>query len=184
MKRKTAREILAESFRELAQNKPIDKITVRDITANCGYSQATFYRQFQDKYDLIAWDYAQGVSEIMGKIGRDGYTWKQTLIEGAQVFQENREYLTNLLQHTEGHDSFIRYMSEINYEALKQHVQKVSEAKELTETIIMLIRLYCLGTVSLACEWVLGRYQASSTELYEVFVNSLPQPLHAYLLRE
>ena len=58
MKRKTAREILADSFRELAETRSVDKITVRDITDNCGYSTATFYRQFKDKYDLIAWQYA------------------------------------------------------------------------------------------------------------------------------
>ena len=55
MKRKTAKEILAESFRELAEKKSIDRITVKDIAQNCGYSSATFYRQFKDKYDLIAW---------------------------------------------------------------------------------------------------------------------------------
>ena len=31
MKRKTTKEILAESFRELAQTKNIDKITIQDI---------------------------------------------------------------------------------------------------------------------------------------------------------
>ena len=46
MKRKTSKEILAESFREVAEKKNIDKITVKDITDNCGYSPATFYRQF------------------------------------------------------------------------------------------------------------------------------------------
>ena len=65
MKRKTAKEILAESFRELAKSKNIDKITIKDITDNCGYSPATFYRQFRDKYDLIAWEYTRGVAAIM-----------------------------------------------------------------------------------------------------------------------
>ena len=37
MKRKTVKEILAESFREVAETKPIDKITIRDIVDNCGY---------------------------------------------------------------------------------------------------------------------------------------------------
>ncbi|MBQ8973356.1 MAG: TetR/AcrR family transcriptional regulator, partial [Clostridia bacterium] len=55
MKRKTAKDILADSFREIAQNKPVDKITIREIAQNCGYSSATFYRQFKDKYDLIVW---------------------------------------------------------------------------------------------------------------------------------
>ena len=42
MKRKTAREILADPFHELAENRQIDKITVREIAANCSYSTATF----------------------------------------------------------------------------------------------------------------------------------------------
>ena len=41
MKRKTAKEILAESFRELAETVPIDKITIKDIVYNCDYSPAT-----------------------------------------------------------------------------------------------------------------------------------------------
>ena len=41
MQRKTAKQILAESFREVAQTQSIDKITVRNITENCGYSGAT-----------------------------------------------------------------------------------------------------------------------------------------------
>lgn len=56
MKRKTAKEVLAESFQALAAGK--------DITDNCGYSPATFYRQFKDKYDLIAWNYARQTAAI------------------------------------------------------------------------------------------------------------------------
>ena len=34
---------------------------------------------------------------------------------------DDREYLVNLLQHTAGHDSFVRYMTEINFDVLKKH---------------------------------------------------------------
>ncbi|MBQ3273942.1 MAG: helix-turn-helix transcriptional regulator, partial [Christensenellaceae bacterium] len=59
MKRQTAKDILVASFRELAEKRTIDKITIKEITVNCGYSPATFYRHFNDKYDLIAWDYTR-----------------------------------------------------------------------------------------------------------------------------
>ena len=49
MKRKTAKEILTASFQELAAGKSIDKITIQEIVDNCGYSPATFYRNFKDK---------------------------------------------------------------------------------------------------------------------------------------
>jgi tRNA1Val (adenine37-N6)-methyltransferase len=53
MKRKTTKEILADSFLELAAEKRIDKITIAEITSNCSMSQPTFYNHFKDKYDLI-----------------------------------------------------------------------------------------------------------------------------------
>ena len=55
MKLKTTKEVLVESFMELSQKKDVDKITIKEIVGNCGLSPATFYRQFSDKYDLIAW---------------------------------------------------------------------------------------------------------------------------------
>ena len=81
MKRKTAKEILAESFRELAEKKKVDKITVRDIAENCGYSTTTFYRHFKDKYDLIVWEHTQYVSEIMDRVG-GGDSFASGLIYG------------------------------------------------------------------------------------------------------
>ena len=175
MKRKTAREILADSFRELAETRSVDKITVRDITDNCGYSTAPFYRQFKDKYDLIAWQYAQ-------RIGVDGCRWEQVLPDAAAWINTDREYLANLLLHTSGHDSFIRYMAEINCEVLKKHILRVTGLESLDRETDMYVRTYCLGTASLTSEGILGRYSVGPEELAAVYKNALPPPLHAYLL--
>lgn len=182
MHRKTAKEILADSFRELAQEKPIDKITVKDIADNCRYSQATFYRQFKDKYDLIAWDHAQHVGKIMARIGTEKYDWRQTVMDAALSFQAMKRYLANLFRHTSGHDSFARHMTEIHYNALKQYILKNSEEKSMDEMTDMYVRVYVLGTVSLTCEWILGKCKATPEELALVYEKSLPLPLHAYLM--
>jgi AcrR family transcriptional regulator len=182
MKRKTAEEILAESFREIAENKPVDKITVPDIVENCGYSKTTFYRLFKDKYDLMAWDYAKRVREIMAKTGKDDYEWKTTLLEGALLFHGQRDYLKNLLLHTNGYESFLRYMKQLHFESLSKCVLDASGMKELDVKSEMYVRTYCQGTVELSCDWIMGLYDVTPEELAEVFENCLPQPLHQYLL--
>ena len=106
MKRKTAKEILAESFKELAQTKKSDKITVKDITENCGYSSATFYRQFKDKYDLIAWSYTQDIRSIVDKLEYTEGSRKKVLTEVAKYFDRQRDYISNLLLHTNGYDVY------------------------------------------------------------------------------
>ena len=177
MKRKTTKEILAESFRELAESKSIDKITVQEIVDNCEYSTATFYRHFKDKYDLIAWDYARKAEEIMAQLMTDDTRWNQTLMDWAEFFQTEKEYLANLFLHTSGHDSFIQYMTEVHYRAFTKHLLVISKQKELDEKTSLLARTYCLGTVYLSCEWITGKYDVTPDELAEIYGNALPQPL-------
>ena len=181
MKRKTARDIPAESFRELAAGKNVEKITVKEITGNCGYSPATFYRQFRDKYDLIAWDYSQSVSQIMSRLYEENLPWSRSLKDGAEYFYEQRDYLKNLFVHTSGIDSFIYNMIEINFRHLRAHVLRAAGEKELDEITEMCIRHYCMGTVSLTCEWVMGKYALNADELAEVFEKSVPVSLQKYL---
>ena len=181
MKRKTAKEIFAESFQELAKTKPIDKITVKDIAENCGYSVATFYRQYRDKYDLIAWDYTRQLEVFMAPNGTEEHSWRQVLADVAAYFDEQRAYLANLLLHTSGLDSFIAYMREINFGSMKRAVLRGSGMKALDEQTEMLIRAYVLGTVQLSCEWILGRYKADQLALATVYDQALPVSLRHYI---
>lgn len=181
MKRKTAKELLTDSFRELAAEKSIDKITVRDVVDNCGYSTATFYRHFRDKYDLIAWDYIREIEKILERVGIGRDSWKQALADAADFYESHRAYLQNLLLHTSGYDSFLRYMNEINHDSLKKRILLVSGLEEVDVKTEMLIRGYCLGTVNLTCEWILGKYNVNREELVEIYEKLLPEPLLEYL---
>ena len=180
MKRKMAKELLAESFRELAQSREIDRITVQDIAKNCGYSIATFYRQFKGKYDLIAWDYARDVQKLLVQEDGTPKDWRQSLSDAVDYYDEQRKYLANLLTNTSGYDSFIRYMTEIHFSALMNRIRAASDPDEPEQRNQMLVRLYAYGTVMLTCEWILGKYSVSRQTLTEVYAASLPEPLHGF----
>ena len=49
------KQALEASLKRMMLKKPLDKITIRDITEDCGISRMTFYYHFQDIYDLIDW---------------------------------------------------------------------------------------------------------------------------------
>ncbi|MBR1633494.1 MAG: TetR/AcrR family transcriptional regulator C-terminal domain-containing protein [Lachnospiraceae bacterium] len=181
MKRKTTKDILADSFRELAEHKTIDKISVKEIVQNCEYSTATFYRHFKDKYDLIVWDYTQSHRAIMDRLQEDGYRWRRTLLDSAAYFEEHKEYLTNLLLHTNGYDSFVRNMTEIHYDSFRRWLLQSAGVDTLDVKTRMYMRLYCHGAIGLTSEWILGKYEASPEELAEIYEKSLPSPLRQYI---
>lgn len=53
VKRLSTEELILESFRELASERPVDDISVQDIVDNCGLSKRSFYNYFQGKDDLL-----------------------------------------------------------------------------------------------------------------------------------
>ena len=46
---------LVASLKRLLGQKPLAKITISDITEDCGINRMTFYYHFKDIFDLIEW---------------------------------------------------------------------------------------------------------------------------------
>ena len=59
---------------------PVDAITVRQITENCGLTRQTFYRNFMDKFDLINWYFDKLLIKSFEYMGQG-----KTVQEGLQL---------------------------------------------------------------------------------------------------
>ena len=182
MKRKTSREILVDSFHELAEKKPVNKITIHEIARNCGYSPATFYRQFSDKYDLMVWDYINSCSEIMNQVEENKQSWEETVAQCCRYFYNQRQYVQNLLKNTEGQEAFFNYMTEANAKLLTKIVYENKKGPEKPGDLPLLIRTYCYGMTQALCEWLTGRNACTVEEMESLFVRALPEPLVPYLI--
>lgn len=51
----TTKKMLAQALAELLKTKPLNKITISDITGKCGVNRMTFYYHFKDIYELVDW---------------------------------------------------------------------------------------------------------------------------------
>ena len=82
---KTKKKI-ASSMMDLLKKKPIDKITITDITVNCDMSRQLFYRYFVDKYDLINWMYEEDCGSVIytGEEKWNEKTYKNNKIHKSQ----------------------------------------------------------------------------------------------------
>lgn len=179
MKRKTAKEILAESFKELAVTRDVEKITIKDITDNCGYSSATFYRQFKNKYDLIAWDYSEQVAQNIGRIGSEGHTWKQALLESAKYNIMHKEYLLNLFKHTSGIYSFEQYIKDVNVSFATEYLKK--RKVEIDKTLLRVMESYCYGAVKITIDRLMEKYDADPEDMAKIYDLSMPEALRKIL---
>ena len=77
----TTKQALEESLKHMLLKKPLDKITIRDITEDCGISRMAFYYHFQDIYDLVEWACIEDASKALQ--GKKTYeTWQEGLLRG------------------------------------------------------------------------------------------------------
>lgn len=179
--KKSKQAMIAGSFLELAGEKPINKITIADITGNCGMSQPTFYRYFKDKYDMIAWIYARMAGENIGKIGKDGYRWADTLLDGMRQHARNRQYMINALKHTSGRDSFLAQMAAMNIEFIEDEIRRKQGAQAISEEMDAMVRMYCYGTNQYLYDWLMSGSALSCETVAGLMEASIPEALRPYL---
>ena len=90
----TTKQALEESLKHMLLKKPLDKITIRDITEDCGISRMAFYYHFKDIYDLVEWACIEDASKALQ--GKKTYeTWQEGLLQIFEAVQENRPFILN-----------------------------------------------------------------------------------------
>lgn len=60
---------LVDAMKCCMKKAPVEKITVKEIVRECGKTRQTFYRNFQDKYDLINWYFDKILLESFEHMG-------------------------------------------------------------------------------------------------------------------
>ena len=101
--------LLADSFKELVLVKPIEKITIKEITDRAGVIRVTFYNHFQDKYELLEWICREEmVSPVRMLLWND-------LEEQAITFM-----FTNILKNREFYSRAVRLEGQNSFDSIVQ----------------------------------------------------------------
>ena len=86
---------LEASLKNLLLQKPLNKITINDITEDCGISRMTFYYHFKDIYDLVEWSCMEDAARALeGKKTYD--TWQEGFLNIFRAVQANKPFVMNV----------------------------------------------------------------------------------------
>ena len=77
---------LAEAAKKCMASSGTDAMTVTQIVQTCGVTRQTFYRNFQDKYDLINWYFDKILLESFEHMG-EGRTVYESLVNKFEYIQ-------------------------------------------------------------------------------------------------
>lgn len=69
------KEAIITSLRKLLDEKPLNKITIKNITDDCNVNRMTFYYHFRDIYSAIEWICREDAERIIAEHKSEG-DWK------------------------------------------------------------------------------------------------------------
>lgn len=157
---------LEESLKNLLLQKPLDKITISDIAADCGISRMTFYYHFKDIYDLVEWACMEDARRALeGKKTYD--TWQQGFLQIFEAVQANRPFIMNVYrsvsrEHVEG------YLYRLTYDLLIGVVEERARDLSVRECDREFIaHFYKYAFVGIMLDWIKGDMRADPKEIVD-----------------
>lgn len=182
IERQTTKALLAESLKELSQFKAVDKITIRELTTNCGLTSPTFYNHFHDKYELMAWIYNQKVEASLKDFG-DTDSIEDVICKWLEIILEDEAFYVNLLKNSVGQNSFRYATNDHAINLLADWIKARHKLDELPPTICFCLRFYMRAVSELVNDWALGKWECPPQDMAKFFVEAMPQPLKPLLLQ-
>lgn len=144
---------LEASLKNLLLKKPLDKITINDITEDCGINRMTFYYHFKDIYDLIEWCCVEDAKKALeGKKTYD--TWQQGFLQIFEAVLDNKPFILNVY-HSVSREQVEIYLYKLTYDLLIGVVEEKSAGMNVREKDKKFIAdFYKYAFVGLMLDWV------------------------------
>ena len=148
----TTKRALEASLKKLLLEKPLNKITINDITEDCGVSRMTFYYHFKDIYDLVDWILAEDAAKAME--GRRGFgTWSEAYLDVLHQLQDNKTLVLNVYRSV-GREQVEQYLYRLLDPILKDFAD--SECHDITVQDAdkqFVVDFYKYALVGMTLEW-------------------------------
>ena len=176
------KQALIASFKKLLETEPFDKITISDITNDCGLSRQTFYYHFRDIFDMIRWIYN---SESLNEIGgRGGYgTWQDKIRELFDYTLNNKSLILGTF-NSKFRNDLVGYYMDVSIRKISDIVEMKSDGDIAEKDKKFIASVYAYAFVGIMVDWISDGMKESSEEMvdrvYKIIMSNFDRTLAAF----
>ena len=155
---------LEQSLKNLLQQKPLSKITISDITEDCGINRMTFYYHFKDIYDLVEWACAEDAARaLQNKKTYD--TWQQGFVQIFHAVRENKVFVMNVYRCV-NREQVEKYLVPLTDQLIMGVITERAAGMTVREADQQFIaQVYSYAFVGIMLDWIRDDMRADPEEL-------------------
>lgn len=169
---------IADAFWQLLEEKPYNKITVKNIVERCNMNRNTFYYHFHDIPDLLDCILKSNADEIMSKYNHfDSYI--DCMIPLVQESMQRKKAILNIYQSIH-RDVFVEHLNKIALYISEQYTEILTkDVNILVQDKELLVRFNKCVIVGIVLDWLdcHADYDliASFTRIYQILEQNNKQ---------
>ena len=125
MAQQYTKKIIREEFIKILNERPLNKITVKDIASACEINRNTFYYYYTDVYALLSELFQTELQTVIDEYN-DTFSWEESFIVATKVALENKiaiNHVYNSMQREELED----YIYNVSGHVMNRYVEKLSD---------------------------------------------------------
>lgn len=178
------RHAMSAALKELMAAKPLEKITIREITDRCGMKRQNFYYHFTDIYDLTKWMFQEEAISLLQR--HEGVLlWQDGLLQVFQYLDQNRAVCLCAL-HSLGREHLIQFFRDDLYAIIHRTVSDLARQTGISKTedeTDLLVKFYISALSGMAENWLLGELDSTPEQLIRLVDEILQDHLRGAAMR-
>ena len=137
------KKAIQESFLKLLTERPLSKITVKDIVADCGVNRNTFYYYFEDMPKLIESIVEEDAAEIIQSYPT--IEKFEDCLEAAITYALAKKRAVLHIYHSANREIYEMYLWKVCDHTVNAYVTSVLQGKSVRESDLAVVKEYLSG---------------------------------------
>lgn len=173
MSKSTTKIAIAYAFKDLLSEKPINKITINDITDKCNINRQTFYYHFHDIIDLTEW-MCEVASEKALRENKTYETWQDGFLSVFRIIKKDKPFVINIFRYAPK-EYVYNYLYRVTYSLLYDVLDEKAKGMTVREEDKNFIAdFYKYSFVGVVIKWI----ENDMREAPEVIVGRIDSLVH------
>lgn len=160
------KNIIRETFIEMLNENPLNKITVKDIAEKSQINRNTFYYHYSDIYILLAEIFQEELQKVIDEYN-DTLSWEESFIVAAEFALKNKRavyHVYNSMQREE----LANYIYNVSGNIMSRYVEKVSQGIAASKSDQALIaNFYQSALTEMVLRWIASGMKGDPEEIVE-----------------
>ena len=146
---------LEQSLKNLLLKKPLTKITINDITEDCGINRMTFYYHFKDIYDLVEWSCLEDARKALEE-KKTHDTWQEGFLNIFEAVLANKPFVMNVYRCVD-REQVEKYLKPLTDGLIMGVIDEQSKGITVRdEDKEFIARIYSYVFIGIMLDWIKG----------------------------